>query len=221
MKKIVKEYCSDAGSEKWMENLKSKRMKRSLKAVREFLIISFLMVAIFIPKLSIAYRPFITEDAGVAGSGVAQLEVSYDYIRWDKEENEGQLLFVPIYGLGEWLEFSMEIPYLFHNFSDTGYVRGGGDINLVGKLLVLRADGLVPAFTLKGVAKTDTGDKSTGLGSGYFDYSIAGVFTEELEKLILHANLGYTFIGHSREDDVRDIYLYGAGVDYSLFDNFH
>ena len=41
-----------------------------------------------------AYRPFATEDAGVAGKGVAQLEVSADYLRWNNGDEEGNLLFL-------------------------------------------------------------------------------------------------------------------------------
>jgi hypothetical protein len=168
-----------------------------------------------------AYRPFITEDAGVAGSGVAQLEFSYDYIKWNSEQNEGQLLFVPIYGFGERFEFSLEIPYLIHNFSDTGYVRGGGDINCVGKLLVYNQSDFFPAFTVKGVLKTDSGNPDSGTGTGHFDYTLQAVFSEEIKNIVLHGNFGYSIVGHEENENVRDIFLYGAGLDWNLLEKLH
>lgn len=173
------------------------------------------------PNYIYAYRPFITEDAGVAGEGVAQLELSYDYITWSGDENEGQILCVPIYGAWERGEFSLEVPYLFHNFSDTGYVRGSGDINLVGKLLVMNENRWIPTGVIKGVVKTDSGNMNSGLGSGYFDYTIAGVLTKSFENLMLHLTFGWTLIGHGKDDELRNIYLYGAGVDYSLIEKLH
>lgn len=43
--------------------------------------LSALMFFVFNVHFSYAYRPFITEDAEVAGAGVAQMETSYDYIK--------------------------------------------------------------------------------------------------------------------------------------------
>lgn len=179
------------------------------------------MISLLFPCKSFAYRPFITEDAGVAGSGVAQLEVSYDFINWNSEENEGQILIVPIYGIGERFEFSLEIPYLFHNFSDTGYTRGGGDLNCAGKLLTIHQGEFYPAFTLKGVVKTDSGNPEKGIGTGHFDYSLQMVFTHEFNKFILHGTFGYSVIGHDEEERVRNIYIYGAGTDWNFFEKFH
>ena len=45
---------------------------------------------------ALAYRPFGTEDAGVAGKGVIQFEGSWDYLRWNDGMIEKNYLFVPI-----------------------------------------------------------------------------------------------------------------------------
>lgn len=181
-----------------------------------------LMTAIVIyPSKSFAYRPFATEDAGVAGKGVTQLEVSLDYLKWSNGDGENVFLFVPIYGVTDIIELSLEIPYLFHNPKEENSERGIGDINIVGKILFLEERDLYPAFTMKGIVKTDSGDKKRGLGSGDWDYSLVAVTSKGFGNLTLHAMLGYTFVGDSGDENIRNIYLYGIAADYGLTKKFH
>lgn len=177
------------------------------------------LAVVFISAMAVsayAYRPFVTEDAGVAGKGVIQLETSWDYLDWDNDDAEHVLLFVPIYGITERLELSTEIPYLFHEQED-----GIGDINVVGKFLMLNETEKFPAFTLKGILKTSSGDADRGLGSGDLDYSIVLVTSKGFGSLTLHGMLGYTFVGDNGEEDVRDIHLYGLAADYGLTEKLH
>ncbi len=168
-----------------------------------------------------AYRPLVTEDAGVAGKGVAQIEVSWDYFSWRGRDRENVLLFVPIYGITERIELSAEIPYLFHSPAEGDGINGVGDINLVAKFLILEEKDVRPAFALKGVVKTKSGDEKRGLGSGDIDYSIVAAASKSLGDLTLHSMLGYTFVGDNGDDNVRNTYLYGLAADYGLTGKFH
>ena len=168
-----------------------------------------------------AYRPFSTEDAGVAGKGVAQIEVSWDYLKWKNKDKENVFLFVPIYGITENIELSVELPYLFHSPAEGDRVDGIGDINLVGKFLILEENDARPAVTLKGVVKTKSGSEARGLGSGDIDYSVVAAVSKGLGDLTLHAMLGYTFVGDNGDENVRNIYLYGLAADYGLTEKFH
>jgi hypothetical protein len=172
-------------------------------------------------SLSFAYRPFTTEDAGVAGKGVAQFEISWDYLKWRNGDRNNIFLFVPIYGLTDKIELSVEVPCIFSNPSDDDHVNGVGDVNLVGKFLLLAEKGLRPAFTLKGIVKTNSGDEKKGLGSGDIDYSIVAVSSKGINALTLHAMLGYTFVGDNGDENIRNIYLYGIAADYALTEKFH
>ena len=174
-----------------------------------------------IPKPSFAYRPFATEDAGVAGKGVAQLEISWDYLKWSTHDRENVFLVVPIFGITERLELSLEIPYLMHNPEEDKDQEGIGDINIVGKFLIVNETEKYPAFTLKGVVKTSSGDEEKGLGSGDVDYSLFTVTSKTIGKSTLHAMLGYTFVGNNGDDDIKNIYSYGLGLDYGLTEKFH
>ncbi len=172
--------------------------------------------------VSHAYRPFITEDAGVAGKGVFQLEGSWDYLDLRDGQHEHALLFVPIAGVSDRIEVSLEIPYLFHNFSDSdGSVSGIGDVNAVVKGLVIEEQAMIPAFALRGSIKTNTGDASEGLGSGDIDLSFAAAASKALGDFILHAMFGYTVVGDNGDSNIRDIYYYGFAVDYGLTEQFH
>ncbi|HWR59808.1 MAG TPA: transporter [Thermodesulfovibrionales bacterium] len=179
------------------------------------------MVFVFYPTSSFAYRPFSTEDAGVAGKGVAQLETSWDYLSWKNRGRENVLLFVPIYGITERIELSAEIPYLFHNPAEDDSVNGIGDINLAGKLLILEESDARPAVALRGIVKTRSGSATRGLGSGGIDYSVVAVASKGLGNLTLHAMFGYAFIGNNGDDNTRNIYLYGLAADYGLTDKLH
>ena len=130
------------------------------------------MLVFLTAGIASAYRPLATEDAGVAGKGIAQAEVSWDNIKWKNGDKEDIFLFVPIYGLTENLELSVEIPYLYHSPDSAPSEEGTGDICIVAKYLLIPGGTEGLAFAVKGVVKMDNGDYDKGLGSGDKDYSI-------------------------------------------------
>ena len=180
------------------------------------LILTFFFT-LFLTNSVYAYRPFITEDASVAGKGVIQLEVSWDYLRWENDDDEHTLIFfVPIIGVTERIELSVEIPYLFHN-PDAGKRENGiGDVSIVGKLLLIDEKPKIPGFTLKGIVKTESGDEEKALGTSDEHYSIVAVLSKRIRDFQFHSMFGYTFIGNDDKENLRDIYLYGFGADYKL-----
>lgn len=168
-----------------------------------------------------AYRPLGTEDAGVAGKGVAQLELSWDYIKWNGSDREQVFLAVPIYGLTDRLELSAEIPRLVHRFGAEPLAQGSGDINLVAKYLLMPERDGSAAVAVKGVVKMDNGDFDRGLGSGDRDYSFFAVASRTLGNLSVHGHIGYTWVGDAKDPELRNIYLYGLALDYGFTDAFH
>lgn len=187
---------------------------------KKLLILCGLLFIIF-PGNIFAYRPLGTEDAGVAGKGVAQTEVSWDYLKWENDDKEQVLMLVPIYGLTEDLELSVEIPYLVHNPDVGDSEEGVGDVNLVAKYLLIQEGDRNPAFTIKGVVKLDNGDEGNGLGSGNKDYSLFAVVSKTLGDITLHGMFGYTWIGDKEDDNLKDITLYGIAADFEVTESFH
>jgi hypothetical protein len=189
--------------------------------VRFFCSILSIFAVLAGPATCLAYRPFITEDAGVAGKGVAQLETSWDYLNWRGGDVDNAFLLVPIYGVTERLEMSLEIPYLLHNPDTGSNVDGIGDLNVVGKYLIFEEKDMWPAFAFKGAIKTNSGSSSKGLGTGDLDYSLVAVASKTLGRFTLHANFGYTFVGDDGNANIGDTYLYGFAADYAMTEAFH
>ncbi len=184
---------------------------------------SFVLAGLFLflaTSNSFAYRPLATEDAGVAGKGVAQAELSWDNIKWKNSDREDIFLLVPIYGLTENLELSLEIPYLYHRPASGPSEEGTGDICIVAKYLLVPGGAESPAFAVKGVAKMDNGDYDKGLGSGDKDYSIVAALSETVGQLTGHVQIGYTWTG-DKKDERLDVTLYGAALDYALSEFIH
>ena len=169
---------------------------------------------------SFAYRPLTTEDAGVAGKGVAQAEFSWDTLKWKNGDKEDVFLLVPIYGLTENLELSVEIPYLHHRPAAVPSEEGTGDISIVAKYLLIPGGTENQALVVKGVVKMDNGDYDKGLGSGDKDYSIVAALSETVGQLTGHAQIGYTWTG-DKKDKRLDVTMYGAALDYALSDFIH
>lgn len=199
-----------------------KRLLKEGDMLKKSLVLSGLLLFFVVGKVS-AYRPLGTEDAGVAGKGVAQTEVSWDYLKWNDDElnHESVFMLVPIYGLTENLELSVEIPYLIHDLKGGSSQEGIGDVNLVAKYLLIEEGEKNPAFAVKGVAKLDNGDYDNGLGSGDKDYSLFAVASKAIGPVTLHGQFGYTWVGDEEDSNLRDITLYGLAIDYALTEPFH
>lgn len=165
---------------------------------------------------SYAGRPFSTEDAGVAGKGIAQLELSAEYARQDNGDKDYTFLFVPIYGITERLEFSVEFPYRLTRPEVGDDEEGFEDVNLVLKGLIIEEGDKTPAFLIKAVLKLDNGNEGKGLGSGDKDLSIVAVATKVIGPLTLHANLGYTFVGKDYDLILKDYIIYGITGEYAV-----
>ncbi len=148
------------------------------------LIKSFILINLFLfmtAGSAFAYRPLQTEDAQVAGKGVFQSELSWDYLKWKNGDVDNVFLLVsPIFGPTETLELSAEIPYVYHKPKDKKSVNGISDINLVAKQVLIMESGNMPQITVKGVIKLDNGNADKGLGTGGINYSLVAVATKSV-----------------------------------------
>lgn len=180
------------------------------------LIALLLFGASHLPGTGFASRPFLTEDAGVAGRRVAQLEASWDYIHWSRDVNEHVLTFVPIFGVADEVEISAEIPLMMHNHRHGGKVAGVGDVSIVTKFLLADEQRFTPAVVLKTALKTSTGHAARGLGSGTLDYGLVAAASKQIDNVIVHGMLGHTFIGTNGDETLRDTFVYGVAAEYLL-----
>jgi Putative MetA-pathway of phenol degradation len=182
-------------------------------------------ISLFLSVNSVlAYRPFSTEDAGVAGKGIVQTEISYDFFKWKNGDNDQIFLLVsPIYGPTERIELSVETPFVIHK-SKGAMSEGVGDINLVGKYVLSwnNYDTNDALLTLKSVVKLNSGDVDKGLGRGDVEYSLVPVVSRTFgDFLTVHSQFGYTFVTQRKNPDLRHFYLYGLALDFTLAQPFH
>jgi hypothetical protein len=172
-----------------------------------------------------AYRPFITEDAGVAGLKVYQTEASWDTYRW-MDGTIDQVLFLvsPIYGPTEDIELSVEMPYIIRKRTAGETTKGLGDINLVAKFVLAweNYENKDAMFTIKTVAKLGNGRYEDELGRGDTEYALIPVFSKILSTdLTVHAQVGHVWATRRQNPALRDFSLAGLAADYAITEPFH
>ena len=186
----------------------------------------FVMVCITpLAKPAFAYRPFITEDAGVAGLKTLQTEVSFDSYQWKNGDvDQTFLLVAPIYGPTENIELSTELPYVTHIVANGSTTKGVGDINLVAKYVVAweRFETKDALFTIKGYVKLNSGSYAQGLGRGDTEYVLSPVFTKIVNTSVtVHAQYAYSWVVGKQDPDLRNFRLWGLAADYRITEPFH
>lgn len=183
-----------------------------MQKIRHYVFVCLFLILLHYP--AIAYRPFSTEDAGVAGAKIFQLELSHDYIQWSRDQKDSGFLLVPVFGVSDEAELSLEIPFVSVQPAAGQHEEGIGDINFALKYL-LRDTGK-SQISLKSFVKWNNGDYTRGLGTGDKDYHVSVAFSENLKFGILHAQAGITFVGKKNNPDLQDIKMYGLALDVPL-----
>jgi hypothetical protein len=130
-----------------------------------------------------------------------------------------------------WGDVTLTIPYLDIPENGVTFVGGTpesdgtstggsglGDIILKGRLYAVEQDGLLPFIDLVGSVKFPTADPDKGLGTGELDFTVLSEFTWRLgdSPWLALADFGYTFVGKPDDMDVKNRWLYSAGLAYEL-----
>jgi len=166
-----------------------------------------------------AARPLSTDDAGTVDRGRFEAEFGFEYADdTDKEHNSAMAL---TFGLAKTWDIGLEVPYVYIDVRDGSNVDGPGDVMFCSKYRLLDEDKYSPAIAAVFSIKTKSGDEDKGLGSGALDYGVVSVLTKELEKFIIHLNLGYTYVGLPEPESHDDIFSYALAVEYSFNDRLN
>ncbi len=165
-----------------------------------------------------AVRPLTTDDAWTVEKGVFQLETGFD-IAWQRNHDKeyGPSLTLS-YGLLDRMDLGIGTGYLFVRPEEGESEQGLGDTEVKAKYRLLDEKKILPAFSVAGIIKAPTASQSRGLGSGEFDFGFNLIATKNLSKrLVLHANVGYNFIG---EEGAKNEMNYALGSQFVLTDNW-
>ena len=164
------------------------------KKVILFLFFSALMS--FPSITTYAAQPLSTDDAGTVEKGEFQLEFDFDATRQDNHDREYSPSLTLTYGLLERMDLGIGSGYFFVHPKEGKKENGLADTELKVKYRLIDEKDWEPAFAITGTLKIPTASESKGLGTGKTDFGINTILTKNLsERLVLHLNLGYTFIG--------------------------
>ncbi|MBI3016057.1 MAG: transporter [Candidatus Tectomicrobia bacterium] len=165
------------------------------------------------------------------------LSTSVDYSKGDYGTGENTTILSVPFMLGvtpiDRLTLSLTVPYI-RQTTQTVFVTGGGvakrqgrerqlsrteeglgDILMEGEYVLLGEQLTSPEVAGSLKIKLPTADEDRGLGTGEFDETIGVGFSKTfLERLGLHLDLGYTFIGSPPGTDFRNSFSWSTGAAY-------
>ncbi len=190
------------------------RMKKS------FLLSFTILAAVQFLCISYAFsgRPLSTDDAWTVEKGKFQLETGFDMARQRNHDKEYGPSLTLTYGLLDRLDFGIGSEYLFVRPKNGENERGFGDTELKAKYRVLDEKEIFPAVSVAGKFKAPIASQTKGLGNGEFGLGVNIIATKNISKrLVLHANVGYTFTG---EEGAKNEINYALGSQFLLTDKW-
>lgn len=95
--------------------------------------------------------------------------------------------------------------------------HGIGDLTVGAKWQFLGESTWLPRQAIVPSVKLPTADDDKGLGSGETDYNLTWVASKSLgEKMGAHINVGCSWIGEPKGEDVGDVVRWGLALDYQI-----
>jgi cobalt/nickel transport protein len=174
------------------------KLIKKTSTTKVILFIFFSSLISFSSTFTYAARPLTTDDAGTVEKGEFQLETGFDALRQDNHDREYSPSMTLTYGLLKRMDLGIGSGYIFYHPKEGKKENGMADTELKLKYRWIDEQDWRPAFATTGTVKIPTASESKGLGSGKTDVHINTILTKNLSKrLVLHLNLGYTFIGET------------------------
>lgn len=167
--------------------------------------LSLLLISLLLPFYSTslyAARPLTTDDAWTVERGKFQVEMGLDFLREDNHDRGFTPSLTFTYGVLDQMDLGVGSGYLVVHPKEGENENGIGDTEVKLKYRLTDEKGWRPAFAVAGLLKIPTASEPRGLGSGKTDFTVNTILTKSLTKrLILHLNLGYTFLGEKGADN--------------------
>ena len=156
-----------------------------------------------------------TETARFAPSGAFEVDASYEF-QTSREGTESAIPLAFEYALTDRLALLAEpVPYARIRPSGALGASGAGDIEVTLSGLILVETRAVPALAVAGEVKIPTAEAPL-IGSDHYDGTAYVIASKRFGPVDVHANLGYTVVGHPRGLDVHDTFDYALAGEYVL-----
>ncbi len=186
----------------------------------------YLLVAIFIElstSLSLAFRPFRTEDAGISPIGFFAVETGNEF-RKNNDGKDNVTTFALTFGLLDWIETEIDVALLILRPDSGKNGFGFGDTVILTKFKILGEKGvlydndLFPEMVIRPSVLIPTGDEDKGLGTGKIQPGLLLVLEKNFWKVGGRANIGYFASNDPTFDEnFEDQFFYGVQIDFPLF----
>lgn len=155
-------------------------------------------------------RPLRMEDAYPIARGEWALEsgVGYSFERRNRDH-----AFFPVeilYGAFPNTQLGLGTT-LFTNPREVDAPEKSGDLRLSGLYNFNQETLTLPAFGLKGTLNVPTGVSSAGT-----DFEVTGLITKSFERVSLHFNPAYEFLGGAKAAERRGVYKFTLGASYPI-----
>lgn len=171
---------------------------------------------LFIPLVTKAAQPMISDDAGTAKKN------EFDFYLFST------LYKTPLttwwiapglevdYGVTSALELHLSIPYLTISSKDITRARGLSDIEVGLKLRFLEEQAYLPGIAFAPVVELPTGNVNRNLGNGRAWYEFPIWFAKNWPKFEVYGGGGYIYNG---EPGIKNAYFLGGVFQYNYNDN--
>jgi len=182
--------------------------------------VCFFMIALGIAWLNTSWagienRSLNTDDAGILDRYEATSAFGFVYTGDNQDRDETDLTIDVGFGVTHWLEVTAQLPVVFLHPGEEGL----GDIQVRPEIQLLDEKTYLPAMSVAGSVKFQSGDEDRGLGSGETDWSVSGQFSKTVKRLTLHINVGFTIVGETPGTDLDNVIFYGVAGEYSFTDH--
>lgn len=171
-----------------------------------------LIIAIWLLKFPArAARPLACDDCGTVDVDKFEIELGYSKEQPRLAAPSSYLGLQIKRGILSNFDFGVEIPYSLT--SPTGIK----DAILHSKIKIFsheENEGLTGRIDVK----LANADASSGLGTGYMDYSMFAVYSRKIGLFSTHYNIGYTLVGVAPGSPSANYYSYSMALEYPAFE---
>ncbi|MBU1206781.1 MAG: transporter [Proteobacteria bacterium] len=183
-----------------------------------------LCTVLFVPAVTWAAHPLITDDSGTQGKGKFQFELNGQYDS-DKEtvagvstkSTGGQVGATLSYGIIESADLVLSLAYVWGKVEEDGATvydeKGISDTTFEVKWLFFEKESW--SLALKPGVSFPTGDENKGLGTGKTGYHVFLIASKEVASWAFHANLGY-IRNENKFDEEKNIWHVSLATTYEV-----
>jgi len=189
--------------------------KRAYSSALRALLILSLYFAVVRP--SFAGRPLTVDDAAPVPPRHLELEAGFFYRLPDAGGRDQKWPVISAaYGVIDSLEFGLAIQRTNQDAPREAPIKGFEDLHLTTKYRFLEQRESVPALAFSLDVKLPTANRAKGLSSGKTDQALLLIATQSWTPFMIHANFGYTIVGDSVENPLKNLLRGGLAGEWSL-----